>query len=239
MLALFDCIARGEAALLRTAQSQPIQVTWLNGLLATSERLLLATGGDVSLRNAGQVSVSLEHVTAVVASGLCQLKNLDSDRHLLPTNVQCVDCIFVGPADVAAMIEQFGIDAIQDFESQLIWKSDRCFYTGFSTFWSIASLSEPQDETRNFAQWRQYWGDAGEKGGFRSQIVWKRPPQPERPFHARTAEDYRLDDKALSNYPLLGSSAGGFDVGLKASDLPQLSVHLIPAAPATPPASVD
>ena len=49
---LVDCIARGEATFLRVEDLQPVRLFWNNGLLATSERLLVAVGGARSHRPA-------------------------------------------------------------------------------------------------------------------------------------------------------------------------------------------
>ena len=45
---LTDCIARGEADFLHVEDLQPVHLTWDNGLLLTTERLLAAEGGQAA-----------------------------------------------------------------------------------------------------------------------------------------------------------------------------------------------
>jgi len=70
---LVDCVARGEAALLRVDQLQPVELIWENGLLATSEQLLVARGGQRSPASAERITIDLRHLTAAVHGGLCRL----------------------------------------------------------------------------------------------------------------------------------------------------------------------
>jgi hypothetical protein len=89
-LTLANCIARGEAVFLRATETQPATLTWTNGLLATSERLLLETGGDASSRSPeGRIVIYLDHVTAFTRNGLCLIGNSDDARYLMGADFEC------------------------------------------------------------------------------------------------------------------------------------------------------
>ena len=95
---LQDCVARGEAVFLRDNDLQPVRLIWDNGLLATSERMIVANGGPSQPRQAGQIQVQLRHVTAMIQGGLALLSNSQDAPYQLQAEINCDDCILVSKA---------------------------------------------------------------------------------------------------------------------------------------------
>jgi serine/threonine-protein kinase len=217
---LDDCIARGEATLLRTLQSQPVSLSWTNGLLATSERLLRAAGGDMPPRQGGIISVDLRHITAAVKNGLCQLSSAEGGGPLLHTEIKCSDSILVS-GGTAPLVEQFGMNLSGELEDQFNWSGSRYFFSGIHLFWRISTLgmSHPPVE-RRFDQWQDYWQETAEDNAMWSQVEWKRLPD-SRPYHTHTAADYALAEASETNRAR-GGASDGLDAGFQAEKLPTL-----------------
>jgi hypothetical protein len=230
-----NCVARGEASLLRCEDLQPVSLTWDNGLLVSTERLLVARGGEMANRVNGQISINLRHVTAHVRSGLCLISNAEG-RPLLRTEVQCTDSILLAAAE-APLFEQTGVNSVQDFEAKVVWVGNRYFYSGFHTFWRIASFTHDPVQ-RNFSDWQRYWREAPDKQEEWGSVVWKRLPDPSRALHTHTPADYALDDANLENQARVIGATDGTEAGLLLADLPVTpSSTAVPAPmpPATPP----
>lgn len=230
---LADCIARGEANFLRSDELQSANLTWVNGLLASSERLLSARGGDMATRRTGLVSLDLRHVTVAVRGGLCLLTNTESARPMLHTDIKCTDCIVLSGAE-AALVEQVGVNTPAEFEEQVVWSGNHNYFSGFQTFWKIATLGSGQEPLRrDFSQWQDYWNEVGDNNVVWSQLLWKKLPDAGRPVHTHAAADYALDDRAPENRAR-GGAIDGLDAGFKSQDLPALPPSALPAEPAAP-----
>jgi hypothetical protein len=228
-----NCVARGEASLVRCDELQSVSLTWQNGLLATSERLLVARGGEMANRVNGQISIVLRHVTAHVRNGLCLISNAEG-RPLLRTSVHCTDSILLA-APEAALFEQTGVNSLEDFEARLEWVGNRYFYSGFSTFWKIASFTH-DPVRRSFDDWQRHWKEGMENQDYWSGVVWKRLPEPGRPLHAHTPADYALDDASSENQARLIGATDGAEAGLLIAELPPPppSTSVAPPGPQLP-----
>jgi serine/threonine-protein kinase len=215
-LKLTDCVARGEAVFLRAAESQPVALDWRNGLLATSERLLVHDGGETAPR--GRIAVYLDHVTAFTRNGLGLIRNIDAP-HLMGADFECENTILVAAADSPApLVEQTGVSTVGDFEDLLTWNGRHCYYSGYQTFWSISNQqSEPVKRT--LAQWQEHWNEDVASSPFWSQVVWRRLPDASRPVHTHTVTDYLLDENAPNNSPVRGA-IDTYDAGAILSLLP-------------------
>ena len=72
-LDLANCIVRGEASLVRFGGEMPLAFTWDNGLLATTEPVLLATGSDRAPAADAAFQVAWTHVTIATGQDLIRL----------------------------------------------------------------------------------------------------------------------------------------------------------------------
>jgi serine/threonine-protein kinase len=228
---LFDCVARGEAAFLRTETLQPVDLFWVNGLLATTECLLSVAGGLETPRAEDVRKIHLTHLTAVLRGGLFRMRNTPSAAFQLPTRIESSDSIFIGLPGVP-LVEQSGVDSADDARRLLQWSADRNFYVGWDLFWAVTGQDQrPIGEPMSFQDWQQHWGPENENRPER-QVVWKRPPDADRPLHSQTPIDYALGDGTERN-PARGAAESGDDAGMQ-TDHDQLPAIPPDGAAATP-----
>ncbi|MBI3838145.1 MAG: protein kinase [Planctomycetia bacterium] len=218
---LQHCIARGEAAFVRSNELQAFRLTWDNGLLATSERLLVAAGGPSQPRQLGHTQLHLAHLTAMLHNGLALLINSEDAPYQLLTEIDCVDSILVSTAR-PPLIEQRGSDRIEEYLARLQWNGDRDFFAGFETFWQILNNAEAAGSKQmSFADWQQFWGDSRSRLATRDSVVWKHLPGTNRPFHTHTPNDYALD-LDVTHKGASGGASDGLDAGCLVKQLPLL-----------------
>jgi hypothetical protein len=203
---LRNCVARGEATFVRDNELQPLRLDWDNGLLATSERLLLAAGGAIEPRQLGYVQINLRHVTAIVQSGLALVTNSEDAPWQMSTEFDCRDGLFVTQSD-APLVEQRGSNTAAEFRARVHWSGERQYYDGFQTFWRIAAGgAQAVSEQMDFEGWQENW--AGHARLMSSApIAWKQLPEGERPFSMHSPHDYALIESS-DNPPIRGASDG-------------------------------
>ena len=215
---LANCVARGEADFLRSEDLQPCSLVWNNGLLVTSERLLVAVGSRAAPAIGRRLHLDLRHLTAVVRAGFCMLTNTVDGPQQLDAVIQCTNSILLVDDD-AALIEQTGIDTVDAFRKRVRWESERNFYDGFHIFWKIrgqSPLEAPQEMT--LSAWRAFWQGQEKSWG---RVLWRQLPDPSRPLHQHTTVDYALDTSVAENAAIRGATDGR-DAGCEASLLPML-----------------
>jgi hypothetical protein len=211
-----DCIARGEATFLSHRDVQPCWLSWRNGLLATTDRLLESQGGLKSPRPGDLLKLELRHLTADVRGGLCLLTNTTDAPYQLTTQIALANSIILG-TPASAMIEQSGVDSVRDFHRRLVWESERNFYDGFRTFWKIRGL-DAQDEPQviELSGWLAFW--RGERSW--GPVAWKKLPGGAQWVSTVLPLDYSLDPRE-GNAALRGATDGR-DAGCDFTSLPQL-----------------
>jgi serine/threonine-protein kinase len=216
---LVDCIARGEAVFLQAEDLQPVRLLWENGLLVTTERLLTADGGEEPPRPGEVYEVDLRHVTAVVRGGLCRLSDSSLGPYQLAAEIRCANSIFIGTVG-KPLVEQEGVQAADTLRRRITFNGDRNFYEGMDVFWTIDDLNpDTPPQSMDFEAWRAHWGPQRENLPSRAPLGWKKLPEPGRPVHAHTPDDYTLSD-AVSN-PALGAASDGHHAGCQPERLPQ------------------
>ena len=216
-LQLKNCILRGEATVVRSNDLQPVQITWENGLLATTERFLAAIGGPSDPKPQGQTQIQLRHVTALMRAGLCRISNSEDFPQQLPLEVIASDCIFICDAS-SALIEQSGIDAPEEYRKRVVWNGDRNFYEGFSTFWRITGAGVEPPAQSTFREWKTYWGSR-ENSPSLGKVSWQQLPPTTRPVNQYVPVDFALQN---GDNPARQSVTGGTDAGLQANLLARL-----------------
>ena len=184
-IALVDCILRGEAVVLRAPDQWPIQFSWENGLLLTTEQLLAADGGERTAASGESLQLDLQHLTAVVRGGLCRFNQGPSGPRLLSTQVTCANSILIG-GPTAPLIEHAGVPASDAGRPGFAWNGDRNFYEGFTSFWTIRRAGDPTAaaEVMSFDAWQGGWGPRQENRPLVNRVQWLRLPAAERPVHA-------------------------------------------------------
>jgi serine/threonine-protein kinase len=226
MIELVDCTAAGEAVFLRAEDLQPVHLSWNNGLLATTERLLSAGGGARTPQAGQSLQVDLRHLTALVRGGLCRIAGSPTGPHFLPLQCSCTDSILLGRTG-SPLIEQTGQGEVDDIRQQIVWSGDRNCYDGFDVFWSIDRHDgEAPPERMDFAAWKSHWAEQ-ENLPRSGAVAWRKLPAADRPLHGCTPADFALDEAAAGN-AALGAASDGGNIGLQAD-------RLLPAA--GPPAA--
>ena len=210
-----DCVARGEAVFLCVEELQPVYLLWENGLLATTEQLLTAGGGQVAPKLDEMLRLELRHVTAAVRGGLCRLSATPANPHQLTVQFACTDDIIM-TARGAPLVEQEGTVGLDKSRQQFLWKGDRNYYQDVDVFWMVRNMdSRIAAEAMNFEDWKTHWGTSRENQPSRDPLAWRRSPNADRPLHAHNAGDYSLED------PTFNDASGGAP-GFRADRLPPL-----------------
>jgi serine/threonine-protein kinase len=218
-IALKNCLARGEATLLRDTDLQPVRLTWNDGLLATSQRLFAAEGSSVQPKQEVHAELNLRHVTAMV-NGLILMTNSQEEPHQLVVDLRCHDCILATTGSTP-LVEQRGSAGIDEFLARFYWSGDSDYFQGFNIFQQVMNPSgQAGSKQLNFDQWRERWQySSTHQFGGQDAAVWATRPSGGRPYHAHLASDYVLDTGAASN-PALGGASDGSDAGARLPYLP-------------------
>jgi len=225
-LELVDCVLRGEATVLSVHEQTPVRFSWDNGLLATSDRLLVALGGDRTLSAGDGLQLSLGHLTALVRGGLCRFAPSALGSRLLPARIDCRNSILIGdPA--AALVEHVEAGDIDSVRQGFAWNGERNFYEGFGSFWTVRVSGGPA-ETMSLEAWREFWGPERENAPYWGRVQWKQFPPSERPVSSHLPADYVLSPSGSTINPAIGAANDGRDVGCLFDRLPTAD----PARPA-------
>ena len=227
-VSLVDCILRGEAVVLRVHDQVPLQFSWENGLLVTTERLLVVDGGERLPASSESVQLDLKHLTAVVRSGLCRFNQTVSGPRLLATQVTCANSILIG-GSAAPLIEHADVPAAEPGGAPFAWNGDRNFYEGFASYWTVRRAGESGGaaEAMSFDAWRTQWGPQRENLPSANRVRWLRPPPAERPVHTHVLSDYGLDPSSTPANPALHAASDGSNAGF-------LTDRRLPALPTAP-----
>jgi len=240
-IALADCVLRGEAVVLRVHDLWPVQFSWENGLLVTTERLLVADGGERVPVAGENIRIGLQHLTAIVRGGLCRFSQGNSGPRLLNTQVDCRNSILVG-GPASSLVEHLDVSAADTARQEFAWNGDRNFYEGFGNFWSIRIAGAATSaEVMSFDAWREYWGPERESVPNWNRAQWRQLPGADRPVPAHLPSDYVLNPSTASANPALGAASDGRDMGCLFDRLPGAASPPQPASapgPSTQPESV-
>ncbi len=220
VIELVDCVARGEATLLRTTDRQPTRMLWDNGLLVTTERFLSVDADEEASRHGEMLRVDLRHVTAVTQGGFCHIADYQPSLHKRAVVLLCADSILVGGPNVS-LIEQLGSGTADDFRKQIVFSGDRNFYESFEHLWAIQDYAHEQlAAPMDFDDWQRHWGPEAENLPASNLVVWRDLPDLDRPVHELTPADYALGDaESEVGNPALGYASDGSDVGMQVEQL--------------------
>ncbi len=213
-LELVNCVLRGEATGLLIHEATPVRLEWNNGLLVTSERLAHLGGDRERPADGEQFDLRLHHVTAVADQGLLELVNSTSHPFLLPTTVDCQQCVLVTQR-WHPLVLQSGSGAASVFRDQLRYRGRGNDYSGMETFWEVRPRGMAEVDSLDFEAWRTRWNEPQSRW---QQVQWRFPVDKNRPLHGHHASDYTLAIPD-SGMPTPVDRAAR---GLVASDLPRL-----------------
>ncbi len=187
-LDLINCVLRGEATAVLAREALPVHLTWNNGLLITSERLMSVSGDREQPREADRIQITFRNVTAVVDQGLLELTNSANLPYLLPVHLDAEDSLFASQRWYP-LIAQSGVSSLPALMNQLSFHGRRNQYDGVETFWKLQTLDSSEPETLDFAMWQSHWN---ESESVREAIRWRYPPDKNRPLHEHRTNDYAV-----------------------------------------------
>ncbi|MCH8043380.1 MAG: serine/threonine protein kinase [Planctomycetes bacterium] len=236
---LARCVVRGEAVFLSAPELQPLNLTWIQGLLATTEQLLVAGSGSTQGESRAGIQIDLQHVTALTQEGVFHSTNKRDAPYQLVSEFFASHCIFIGDkTNPPHLIKQSGVGlaaspddlgegpsadkgAIRNFTMRVIWsreQSKNIFQDfDFISFWSIHSGDEELDR-RTFIRWGE---DHLPMISVRPPTsIWKSTPPDSLVVHLLTAADFLIDEKIKGNPAFVPGKER--QCGFFPSELPQL-----------------
>jgi len=218
---LEHCIARGEATFLSSPQPWPFALSWDNGLLALSGRLLESRGALTGLDAGAECELDLRHLTAIAPRGLCRFIADGPALSFLPTEVRLVDSLVQISGD-GALVEHIGLNPLAQSPQSLIWRGQRNVYD-LQNFWRTGADDDmPFSGTdREFGDWLAIWKER-EAQARQTAIAWQRTTPATRPMHLRTTSDYLLDSANTNNRVAVAAANDARDLGMDVTLLPTL-----------------
>ncbi len=217
---LENCVARGEATLLRDTDLQAVRLTWTDGLLAIGERMLVTEGASLEPRQETTVEVVLRHVTAMVGGGLVLMTSSDEEPYQVVVDLRVSDSV-IATTGSAPLVEQRGPAGIEEFQARFRWSADSVYFQGFSNFWQIMNSAGPGGAKQlSFDDWREWWRfSSRNQFAGPGAVVWSAAPPASRPFHSHQASDHVLSSTSAA----VGGASDGGDAGAPLPYLPTLS----------------
>jgi hypothetical protein len=202
-LVLTDCVARGEATFLKSEGPQPIDLSWNNGLLATTERLFSAEGGEQSPRPGQCVRLQLDHLTADLRGGLCRLARSEYAPHQLPCRIRCARSMLFGTAK-SPLVEQITFASGDDSLAAISWDGRQNSYPGFLVFWRTQQLDDSPSKEMSFDAWKTFWRPEHESQPGAGPVGWSPSADVSGPLHQRGPADYTAAGDKTADRPIAG-----------------------------------
>jgi len=119
---LYNCIARGQATLLRLDRAAAFWLLWEDGLFISSESLLHSHSRATPVKGpVEKIDLELDHVTVIAAKGLAQVDIQPNAPHHMMVSMNLVKSVLVSDAELA-LYEQRGVKNADDSPDELTAK---------------------------------------------------------------------------------------------------------------------
>ncbi len=182
-LELQDCTACGEACFFRASESLPFQITWRNGLLATTEAGF-SIGGSSRTPNPGTaMAIDLQDVTAVTGKSLLHVLLASHRPHIAPIRVSDSSCLISSHP----LIQADGVEAPDKLAKCLAWSSESSRMQSSQTPLVVADASAAPIEDPSLASWLETAKFPESLPG----LTWQVDPQG--PMNAVSLDAFRLN----------------------------------------------
>jgi hypothetical protein len=218
-LQLRDCVARGEAALLRGSALDTVQLQWDNGLVAISEPFVVLQGQSASLPLGAQLEIDLKHVTCLARSGFCRMLSSEDQRHLPTVRFDCTDSILIMAN--TPLVDQVGAQTADEFKRLVLWNAANNFYENVSEYWHIDGGRNSEVVSMRWGNWQDFWGPGRERNDRPMPVLWRVAADPETPLSEQTLDAFVLDESD-ANPARAAASDGSSDAGMQVDRLPRL-----------------
>ena len=216
---LSNCVARGQATLIRCDKAVPLRISGRQCLLVLSEYLLDAGGRDTKpVQLDARIELALKHVTAALGKGLCRLRSDPGAPFQLDLVTDCKHSILYLTDANAALIERRGVRELAELEKRLYIRGRDNFYPGSDILLRLAPDGDPQtDLTYGFAGRSESWY---QEESPRFSLMWKSLPSDDLPLDQHLPSDYLLDDSEHNPARYNGDAP---HAGVDVSQLPVIS----------------
>jgi serine/threonine-protein kinase len=223
---LNGCIVRGEADFVAADAVEPFELTWEQGLVATSEHLV-EVGGAALVRSGG-IRIALDHVTVDAEEGLCRLASSKTTPHQLPLALDTHNCLFATGLLAALVEHELPPDEVRSLKSPQAEWGRLLNWTGFNNVrmegklvWRVedATGAASMEFEPPSAAWTTIGGDVA---FVENALSWRRPEMRALKVHERNVESYLLE-------PMPSTDATGEELpGLSLGALPLIQPESLP-----------
>ncbi|MHB8898766.1 MAG: serine/threonine-protein kinase [Thermoguttaceae bacterium] len=198
---LDNCLVCGEACFVRLAESLPFQVTWHNGLLATSEAAFWIGGSSRTPSHDTTVGVDLQQVTAVTGGALLHLALAAHRPHIAPLRFSVSSC---ATESHPLILASGAITPSDELLNRLTWNCRSSVFQGGSPPLSFVDASGEAIRSERMDKWLETAGLASSL----PQRIWQGVAG-EGPMHSMEPNDYLLN-LAEAGIPVDTVPAPGF-----------------------------
>lgn len=213
-IGLSNCVARGQATLIRCEKAAPLRIVCRQSLLATPDWLLNVGGTDAKpAQPDARLDLTLKNVTAALGQGLCRLSSDTMAPFQLDLVTDCKHSILYLTGSAAVVIERRGVRDLAELEKHLYIRGRDNFYPGSDMLLRLNPNGDPQKFLDcGFAGRSENWF---QEESPRFTLLWKSLPAPDVPVDRHTPADYLLDESE-QNPALLdgGETKAGVDASL-------------------------
>lgn len=148
-------IARGQASLVRATDGLPFWLTWEQGLFASTDRMVEASG--LPQRGRADVArVDLINVTASMDEGLCQIRVADAGPFLPALDIMLRECVIVHDA-TRPLVEYIGVSSLEEALQQFRYGGTENYYASSQVLWRVGTVDGDQYpfgwSTRSQVRW--------------------------------------------------------------------------------------
>jgi len=213
-LGLSNCVARGQATLIRCDKAAPLRIVCRQSLLASPDWLLDVGGTDAKpTQPDARIDLALKNVTAALGQGLCRLSSDTVAPFQLDLVTDCKNSILYLTGSGAVVIERRGARELAELEKHLYIRGRDNFYPGSDILLRLNPNGDPQRFVDcDFAGRSESWY---QEESPRFTLLWQSLPAPDVPADQHTPADYLLDESG-QNPALLdgGETQAGVDTTL-------------------------
>lgn len=217
-ITLTNCLARGEADLLADRDLKAVDFSCVNGLVAVSERLLVAGEGASMPQEGVRVRVELSHVTALVRQGLCRIASSEAAPAMPEVDVRLSDSVVLSDGADPALVEHVSNSTASGLQSVFHWEAVKTAYRGFRIFWKIGAPGASRElDAKTYRDWTELW--PAEKNATAAPLAWQRS-RFRRPLDRVTAADFEFQEASEESPADGGQQLRGVDFRLLPQSAP-------------------
>ncbi|MFT7641905.1 MAG: hypothetical protein ACI9G1_003656, partial [Pirellulaceae bacterium] len=199
---LNNCIARGQATLLRLERAAAYWLLWEDGLFVSSESLLHSTSRSTPIKGPGEkIDLELDHVTVIAPKGLAQVDIQSNAPHHMIVATTLVKSVVLSNPEVA-LYEQRGVKNAENTPDELAAEISKIVtMRGRDNFYPRTSLLARIDPmlgadtqlTWSVEKLREYDMWYTERGSIYGQaVIWSQDVSPQISLDQHTKYDYEL-----------------------------------------------